>query len=416
MHLIDINDGSLTCTNDQGEVVYDQPSIAYFNGQNLLFGHDALAHVKSHPQACASQYMGRLSDESLAAPLGEALNHADLIFHHLKNMTAAANIEECAFLIPAYFSDEQLQLLLGIAQAAGLQPSGFINSGLAQQSSSGHSSDFLFLDIGLRQGQLSSVKLSDTMLVNSSTTNFDSLGLFSIVDIWLQEIANVFLGSIRFDPLHSAETEQQVFDQVLAWIDQGQIPQDAKISVDIDGYSRGTEINVTELTSQLAKQLDQLGFTDTTHLVITPRAAKIPKLLELLKSRVASLTVSDNQHYFEQAQKLAQTFAPGQVDRLNAHPVLFSQGPVTSAAMTSDDSDTVALAEKSDRKPATHLLGDLAATAIEDRSFAAFLDEDGLLRPNVQVLVNDQPASQAKLKHSDQVSFAGSSWLAIHVE
>ena len=416
MHLIDINDGGLTCTDDQGEVVYDQPSIAYFNGKILLFGNEALANVKSHPQACASQYMGRLSDETLASPLGEALNHADLIFHHLKKMTTATSIEECAFLIPAYFSDEQLQLLLGIALAVGLTPRGFINSGLARQKAN-NEPNFYLLDIGLRQGQLSSVALTDTMLANTSTANFDSLGFFSIVDTWLQEIAKVFLDSIRFDPLHSATTEQQAFDQVLTWVEQGQLPQDARISVDIDGYSRSAEININKLINQLSLQLDQLSLTDANHLVLTPRAAKIPMLVDLLESRVASVCVSNNTIYFEQAQKLAQSFMPGQVDRLNAHPLLnfgnSSTPPITSG---NDLNSADTTARHVERGPATHLLSDSVATAITTRTFEAFLDEDGLLRPNAQVLVNGQPASQAKLKHGDQVSFAGSSWQAIRVE
>lgn len=416
MHLIDINDGGLTCTDDQGEVVYDQPSIAFFNGKILLFGNEALANVKSHPQACASQYMGRLSDETLASPLGEALNHADLIFHHLKKMTTATSIEECAFLIPAYFSDEQLQLLLGIALAVGLTPRGFINSGLARQKAN-NEPNFYLLDIGLRQGQLSSVALTDTMLANTSTANFDSLGLFSIVDTWLKEIANVFLDSIRFDPLHSATTEQQAFDQVLTWVEQGQLPQDARISVDIEGYSRSAEININKLINQLSLQLDQLSLTDANHLVLTPRAAKIPMLVDLLESRVASVCVSNNTIYFEQAQKLAQSFMPGQVDRLNAHPLLnfgnSSTPPITSG---NDLNSADTTARHVERGPATHLLSDSVATAITTRTFEAFLDEDGLLRPNAQVLVNGQPASQAKLKHGDQVSFAGSSWQAIRVE
>ena len=416
MHLIDINDGGLTCTDDQGELVYDQPSIAYFNGKILLFGNEALANVKSHPQACASQYMGRLSDETLASPLGEALNHSDLIFHHLKKMTTATSIAECAFLIPAYFSDEQLQLLLGIALAVGLTPRGFINSGLARQKAN-NEPNFYLLDIGLRQGQLSSVALTDTMLANTSTANFDSLGLFSIVDTWLKEIANVFLDSIRFDPLHSATTEQQAFDQVLTWVEQGQLPQDARISVDIDGYSRSAEININKLINQLSLQLDQLSLTDANHLVLTPRAAKIPMLVDLLESRVASVCVSNNTIYFEQAQKLAQSFMPGQVDRLNAHPLLnfgnSSTPPITSG---NDLNSADTTARHVEPGPATHLLSDSVATAITTRTFEAFLDEDGLLRPNAQVLVNGQPASQAKLKHGDQVSFTGSSWQAIRVE
>lgn len=416
MHLIDINDGGLICTDYKGEVVYDQPSIAYFNGKSLLFGNEALANIKSHPQACASQYMGRLSDEALASPLGEALNHSDLIFHHLKKMTSATNIEECTFLIPAYFSDAQLQLLLGIALAAGLTPRGFINSGLAHQTAN-NEPNFYLLDIGLRQGQLSSVALTDTMLANTSTANFDGLGLFSIVDTWLQEIANVFLDSIRFDPLHSAATEQQAFDQVLTWVERGQLPQDARISVDIDGYSRNAEININQLIKQLSQQLDQLSLTDANHLVLTPRAAKIPMLVDLLESRVASVCVSNNTIYFEQAQKLAQNFMPGQVERLNAHPLLDfgnSSTPAITSGNDLDNADTTA--EQVERGPATHLLGDSAATAIINRTFEAFLDEDGLLRPNAQVLVNGQPASQAKLKHGDQVSFAGIRWQAIRVE
>lgn len=416
MHLIDINDGGLTCTNGEGEVVYEQPSIAFFNGQSLLFGNEALANVKSHPQACASQYMGRLSDETLATPLGEALNHADLIFHHLKKVASALSIEDCAFLVPAYFSDEQLQLLLGIALATGLNPRGFINNGLARRAED-NELNFYLLDIGLRQGQLSKVQLSDTMLANTSTANFDSLGLFSIVDTWLQEIAKVFLDSIRFDPLHSATTEQQAFDQVLTWVEQGQLPEDARISVDIDGYSRSAEINTNQLINQLSQQLDQLGLTEASNLVITARAAKIPMLMDLLESRVANVSVSKNQDYFEQALKLAQSFEPGQVDRLNAHPLLDS-GNLGAPATTPSNNPTSlnTTAGEVERGPATHLLDDSAAIAITNRAFEDFLDEDGLLRPNAQVLVNGQPARQAKLKHGDQVSFAGNSWQAIRVE
>ena len=416
MHLIDISDGGLICTDSYGEVAYDQPGVAYFDGKQLLFGDEALANVKSHPQACDSQYMARLSDEALASPLGEALNHADLIFHHLKKIAVTASVKDCVFLIPAYFSDKQLQLLLGIAHAADLTPRGFINSGLARQKFN-NEPNFYLLDIGLRQGQLSGVQLNDSMLANTSTGNYDGLGLISIVDTWLQEIAKVFLDSIRFDPLHSAMTEQLLFNEILTWIDQGEFPKDAKVSLIVDGYSRGAEININQLINQLSQQLEQLGLTNTNHLVLTPRAAKIPMLVSLLENQVASVCVSDNRLYFEQALKLMEGFEPEQVDRLNSYPLLDCIGTGTLPNTPSNNPiNAEPTASEVKRAPATHLLGDSAATAITDCAFETFLDEDGLLRPNAQVLIDGQPAIQAKLKHGDQVSFAASSWLAIHVK
>jgi hypothetical protein len=416
MHLIDISDGGLICTDSYGEVAYDQPCVAYFDGQQLLFGDEALANVKSYPQACDSQYMTRLSDEALASPLGEALNNADLIFHHLKKVATTASVEDCVFLIPAFFSDEQLQLLLGIALAASLTPRGFINSGLARQTFS-NKHNFYLLDIGLRQGQLSDVQLNNSMLSNTSIGNYDSLGLISIVDTWLQEIAKVFLDSIRFDPLHSAMTEQLIFNEILTWIDQGEFPKDAKVSLIVDGYSRGAEIDINQLINQLSQQLDKLGLTKTNHLVLTPRAAKIPMLVSLLEKLVASVYVSNNRLYFEQALRLVEGFEPEQVDRLNSYPLRNSIGIGTLPDTPSNNSiNTEPTPSGVKRAPATHLLGDNAATAITDRTFETFLDEDGLLRPNAQVLIDGQPAIQAKLKHGDQVSFAASSWLAIHVE
>jgi hypothetical protein len=410
MHLIDINDGGLLCVNAQGEVVYDQPSLAYFDGEQLTFGTRAMAKVKSQPQACASQYMGRLSDETLPSPMGDALNHADLIFYHLRTMAAGTNINDCVFVIPAYFSDEQLQLLLGIAGAADLNPLGFINSGLAQTGADNADQNFSVLDIGLRQGQLSSVRRNEQMLANQATANFDSLGLFSIVDAWLQEIANVFLDSIRFDPLHSATTEQQAFDQILTWINHGELPVDTRISVDIDGYSRSAEINSNQLSQQLEQQLDQLGLADTTHLVLTTRAAKVPMLLGLLEKRVASVRVSDSETYMQRAMELTQTFTPGQVERLNAYPVAAANNAKTTQA------DPQTGAPQTLQKPATHLLGHSAATPITAPLFSEFLDQDGLLRPNAKVKINGEPASRATLKHGDQVSFADQQWSAIHVE
>jgi hypothetical protein len=412
MQIIDLNDGELTCFNKQGEVVYREPSIVYLDGQDLVYGSQALSRVKSQPQACASQYMGRLSDEALPTPLGKAFNQADLIYYQLLDVRERLEAGDCAFLIPAYISDAQLQLLMGIAQAAQLNPKGFINSGLAYAPQPRHSDNFNVFDIGLRQGQLSRVSIEHKILSNNSIANQDGLGLFAITDLWLQEIAKVFLDSIRFDPLHSAATEQQAFDQVMGWISNATLPADARINVDIDGYSRIAEINISNLIRRLDIALKPLSLGPSTRLVLTPRAARVPELLTLLSHKVAEISVASEEEYFQRAHQIIEGFSAGEVERHNSCPANHSK--VKSAESFAQEADTAY--ELALTKNATHLLTREAALPLTHSAFAEFLDDDGLIRPNAQVLINSQPAIQAKLKHGDQVSFAADQWSAIYVE
>ena len=129
-HLLEINDWRLSCYTPQGQCIYQQAAAALAQNDQLIFGDAALAQSRVQPQTFNVQYLSRLSAEALPRPMGSAQNQADLIYYHLRSMQNEYALSDVVVAAPAQYSDEQLGLLLGIADEAGLSIQGFVDLSL----------------------------------------------------------------------------------------------------------------------------------------------------------------------------------------------------------------------------------------------------------------------------------------------
>lgn len=406
-HLLELNDWQLSCFTSNGDCVYRQSAAAAEQDGGIVFGDIALGQSRTHPQKFNAQYLARLNTEALPQPIGPAHNHADLIYHQLKALKLDYQIESITIATPAHYSDEQLGLLLGIALEAGINVTGFVDNAFAHSTRT--SGRYHLLDVGLNHAYLSELHVSNNLVKVVGATILERIGIISIVDAWLQVVASTFMQSSRFDPLHSAESEQQAFDQAFNWINSG-LPDDPQITVSVDGVARKADITTTQLFAAIEQRLPKAQLLETENLILTPRAQSIPGVEVLLKDSLESVSLS--QANFMALMQIQQQQAHGEPTRITQY-----QGAVTtdSAAVAARESNSSESTEPN-KPPATHLLADHHAVPLTATALGAYFDEDGLLRPNADVIVNGAAPTSARLRCADQVLLPQQTWIAIRVD
>ena len=410
MHLIDINDWELSCFAQSGAQIYRAPCAASFQGE-LTLGMEALARAKTLPQAFAFNYLSRLNNELLPNALGSFKTQADLCFKQLEALREATDVSAAALLVPPQMSDQQLALLAGVASAAGIKPLGFIDHSLAYALAAQVATPTFVLDLGLHQTFHSKVAVNGSELTVTASTEY-GFGLISLVDQWVNTLADEFMQSSRFDPLHSAQTEQQTFDAVMGWIADGTLPAELKLSIESQGTQRTAAIVPEHLQTRLDAKLDELHFDSSDPVIISHRLAQVPLLFERLSSKVSGLQVAEKASVVLAALSIATELDLENLERVRGHTSNRSNQPAATpqAVVTAPDS---AAPERA--AAATHLVQQATAYPITHPQFSAFLDEDGLLRPGVAIEVDGQPPTKARLFIGQTLTFQGQQWLAIRV-
>ena len=403
-HLLELNDWRLSCYTPQGQCIYQQAAAALAQNDQLIFGDSALAQGRIQPQTFNVQYLSRLSSETLPRPMGPAQNQADLTYYHLRSIQNEYELSDVVVAAPAQYSDEQLGLLLGIADEAGLSIQGFVDSALGHALHARIDTHHLF-DIGLNQTSLTELHVEQGQLRIGSNSVFEGDGILGIVDAWLQVIASAFLQSSRFDPLHSAATEQQAFDQALNWITQG-LPDDPQVSIDVDGHPRKADIPRVALMSALRQRLSAAELANVKILGLTARIGSIPGVSEMLGDTFEDVEISRAR--LEELMALNETHDGNGPARIVQRPLTASAGATPHKAPNTNPAVETNM-------PATHLLANHQAIALTADTVRAYFDEDGLLRPGTEVLINSASPTSARLRCGDHVQLPNGAWVAIRV-
>ena len=247
MIYLELNDWALTVWNENGVVAYSEPAAASFLNNTLVFGLDALTTSRNQPQAFASQYLDRLGSEPLTTSLGTAQSQADLMFQQIIELGIK---EDTAVIVPSNFSNEKLGIFLGVAEKSGLKVKGFIDAPLAYGLETPTSKSFHLLDIGLHEASLTKMNVQGSTRTIAASRAIESLGFSSLIDGWLNVIADEFIQKTRFDPFHFAETEQQLFNAVLAYL--GSTPSsEVKITVSHNEQERSVSLPQQRLNEKL---------------------------------------------------------------------------------------------------------------------------------------------------------------------
>lgn len=290
----DINDAGITVLSDAG-IVYREPGIALLDDDGLTTGNEAYRSVRIKPRRIHARYWFELSTDALPDRRFQHLSAADLVSRQLEQLWAAAATggDRIVFAVPAYMDKNALALLLGICDELAIPVVAMVDAAVAATRRQYVNASPVHVDISLHAVQLTRILQSGQAQVEASAVVEDA-GLFALYDAWLRMLAEAFVRQSRFDPLHTAETEQMLLDRIPRWLMAASSGGKVSLEVDYQGIGHGAEIDGLEFVTAVApvyqrivsqlRALCRAG--ESPAIQLTDRAAQLPGLADMLKARV----------------------------------------------------------------------------------------------------------------------------------
>ena len=375
MNILELNDHELNLYDQAGTLIRSEPAAAALKQGELIFGEPALACSRVSPQAFNNRYLGHAAAQPLPSPIGPAHNFADLVYQHLR--TYELQKKDLTILAPAYFTNEQLGLMLGICQELEINVRGFIDLGLAQMLSEASGSTFTLIDLEWHRMSATHFSAQSGALAVSGNRVWEGRGYNHYVEGWMGVIADEFIHRTRFDPLHTGDAEQQLFDQTSAWLQEGVA---TRIVVASNGDERELEIEMQRLTDKTRQRLEGLDLDRNQPLFLSDRVTRVPGLEALLSELYGNVSRANSGESMQAHLPTLCTELPSdKITRLSTSTTRIS--PMQAATVQS-----VALA--------THLL-----------------DKDNVAHPMQEF----SDAMLVNLKPGDSIDLAGQTYQAVRV-
>ena len=283
LYVIELNDAAVRVVRE-GIIVCESPGIAIIDNNTVITGADAHARAHLNPRATNNRFWQQLNETKMPNAMRQCRHHADLAYHHLKAiLVQIGRPSDAVFGVPGHYDQEQLALLLGIAEASGLKISGLVDSSVAMVAGCAPQGHYTVADIHQHHITLTTVDVGKHVR-RTAVDTVDQSGLNRIYEACVDLIADAFLEQSRFDPLHEADTEQLLYSHLPKWLDEATKAHEIQISLEYRGNRFSVKIptrefdRVTEMV--LAPISDHL--TGNAQLLVCARLAQLPGCMNYL--------------------------------------------------------------------------------------------------------------------------------------
>lgn len=237
---IELNDADVLVA-DEHELLAGEPGYAIKEGGEIRTGQAAYREWRVKPKRVSNDFWAGLSLSPHPSAL-EAENTAELAFAQLRGLwqQIGGHAGEAIFVVPGSFEREQLGILLGIAEECGIPVKAMIDAAVAASDRHYPGRDLFFLDASLHEVAVTLVDQREEATLGARHA-LESLGVVHLTDQLARSIAEAFVLKTRFDPLHDAKTEQQLYDALPEWLAQLR----ERESIDVAMTHHGDEFSVT---------------------------------------------------------------------------------------------------------------------------------------------------------------------------
>ena len=290
----DINDAGITVLSEDA-VLYREPGYALLEDDGLTTGNSAFGNSRVKPRRIHNHYWSNLITDPLPDQRFQHLSAADLVSRQVEQIRdkAAGHGDRMVVAVPAYMNNENLGLFLGICDEVGLPVIGLIDSAIAATRRQYANASPVHVDISLHSALLTRVAQSGQAQVEK-TAVVEASGLIAMYEAWIRAISEVFVQQSRFDPLHTAETEQMLLDHLPDWLARASSSKVLALQLEHGGITHKAELESLHLISaaapvyqRIVSNLRALYRADETPAIqLTDRAAGLPGLADMLKARV----------------------------------------------------------------------------------------------------------------------------------
>ncbi|GAA6167274.1 hypothetical protein [Sessilibacter corallicola] len=274
--ILELNDHQLCLNSADGYQC--QPGYAIFDDKGVMTGEPAKAQYRLRPLNASNQFWDQVSVDPIRSNTPHVTHNADLVYQQLKSLLSSVQCETLIIAAPGSFSDRQLALILGICQSLSVRVASVVDSALLQSVNFPDGSYF-HLDFLLHQAVITHIDIQQRTALKQKTLLVPGCGMAQWEDIWARAIADEFIRQTRYNPLHNADNEQELYLQLNAWM-QGL--ESGESEIDLAGQSIKLSLNyLLEASQSLFKTLDQhlASIVDSSGtLVLSPVASEITKM------------------------------------------------------------------------------------------------------------------------------------------
>ena len=205
---ISLNDAAITAVTGS-RLVYREPGYALLADGELLTGRRAMAQARRHPRSVVNHYWRHLGVEPVQELKFRHLTPADLASRQLEELWRGERsaADGVVFAVPAWMERDSLGVLLGVAGELSLPVTALVDAAVACSRQAYPGRSLLHVDLSLHTATVSRIAQDDGA-VTDRVELVDAAGLVALRDTWVAVIAEAFVRQSRFDPLHTAESEQ----------------------------------------------------------------------------------------------------------------------------------------------------------------------------------------------------------------
>ena len=292
--IININDIGLEVALDEDHV-FTSPGYAVVHDEAIFLGEDGRARFRSLPRWTNNRFWSELNMNALPQACTHAKNNADLAYLHLKKIWDPLEDKpgRIVVAIPSNFDQKKLGILAGICEEVEIPLTSFVNASILEASSVNTSAEIIHLDINLHSITLTKIfKEQTTSLV--STKDINDYGFNNFLSAWANTVADQFIRTHRFDPFHSARTEQELYDALPDFIVE--LEHETVSHFNLSSKKGYLEIalakeNIVKSCAPIYQRIvqmvgDERSFGKSTSVLLSPRFKKLPGIkssLELIK-------------------------------------------------------------------------------------------------------------------------------------
>ncbi|MEM9385258.1 MAG: FHA domain-containing protein [Pseudomonadota bacterium] len=291
--ILELADSGVCAWDGQAASLISSPGYALLEaGAVQSVGEDAYAQARLQPRAIHDRFWDELSLEPLASAAGSGQTAADLACEHLTRVWESLRThqpKEVFLAVPGTYDREQLALVLGIAREAGLPVTGLIDAALAAVQATDPGRTLMHLDVHLHRALITRFTQGE-QLSRAGVESTRGSGLRALRERWMGAIANAFVERTRFDPLHLAEHEQQLYQQLRNLSES--IGDEGQLSLEISTSSATHNAQVDGQTLREAADQEYQRLLELVSATSTPgealllqlshRAGSLPGLADLL--------------------------------------------------------------------------------------------------------------------------------------
>jgi len=290
----DLNDAQIIVVDDE-KTLYREPGFALLEDDHLVTGREAYANASLNPRRIQNRFWSALHTEPLPDKRFHHLSAADLVSRQLEQIwqQVASPGDQLAIAVPAYMSHENLGLLLGIATELDIPVVAIVDAAVCATRRHYEHAVPAHIDISLHSSLLTRLMQEGQAQVDK-TEVIDDNGILLLHQNWLKVIAEGFVQQSRFDPLHTAETEQALQIKMPEWLNEAGTADTVRVELEYRGTRHQAEIESFELVAAAGPVYQSIVSSlralfraeETPAMQLSGRAARMPGLADTLKTRV----------------------------------------------------------------------------------------------------------------------------------